>query len=546
MKNILLKLILVSLFIGFTSCEKDFLNVNSDVRGAKNFNLKSQEFPITAFTKESGSVQANGLETVFLGAFKDDTYNTTTVSNIITELVPEKFNPDLGENPRIDSVHVNIPYFSTLLATAANGSSTYSLNSITGDPTVTYNLKILKSDYLLRDLDPATNFTEPQVYYTDFYSSTIEPLDNTYTVLYDDDFMPSSKQEKLRELDDNGDPIGEPVRLLPSMRIDLFPGNEAFWNDLMGIIENSGSVNTQEPRDYLANANSFKQFFKGLIFKVEVNSPGTGSTIVLNINSNQAGVSIDYKNAAEEVDGFEPDIRNPSQYLLGFNGITVNTHTNSPAINIPNSNNNIQDDALYLRGFEGGFAVVDLFGTEDNNSNGISDAFETFRENKGKWLINEANIKFRVKNSLVNNDEPNRVILYDLNTKQPIVDYFFDLGSNEDASLSRTTFSTPLTKDTSGNGKEYKIRVTEHLNNLLLRDSTNVKLGLYVTNNINNVGFVKMKNPITVGAVQNQIEIDEIPQSSILSDRGTIIHGATNNVAIEDKIKFEVYYTEEN
>ena len=112
--------------------------------------------------------------------------------------------------------------------------------------------------------------------------------------------------------------------------------------------------------------------------------------------------------------------------------------------------------------------------------------------------------------------------------------------------MSRTTFSTPLTKDASGNGKEYKIRVTEHLNNLLLRDSTNVKLGLYVTNNINNVGFVKMKNPITVGAVQNQIEIDEIPQSSILSDRGTIIHGATNNVAIEDKIKFEVYYTEEN
>ena len=279
---------------------------------------------------------------------------------------------------------------------------------------------------------------------------------------------------------------------------------------------------------------------------MEVTSPGAGQTIVLDLGSNQAGLTIDYTNNEEQVDGFEPDIRNPSLYLLGFNGININTHTNTPPINIPGGNDTTPDDELYLRGFEGAFAVVDLFGTEDLNANGLSDAFETFKANQGKWLINEANVTFKVKNSLVNNDEPNRVILYNLKTNQPVVDYFFDQTSNADSEVSRTRFSTPLTKDGNGDGVEYKIRVTEYLNNLLVRDSTNVKLGLYVTNNINDVGFMKMKNPITVGVAQNQIEVDQIPQSSIVNNRGTVLHGSTNSVSIEDKVRFEVYYTEEN
>ena len=240
MKNILFKLLALTLFVGLTSCEKDFLNVNSDVKGAQNFKIATQEFPVTAFTKPSGPVQANGLPTVFLGAFKDDTYNTTTVSNVIAELVPTTFSPDLGTNPRIDSVHVYVPYFSTLTEASVNGGKNkYDLEAIIGAPSTTYKLTVLKSNYLLRDLDPATNFQEQQVYYTDFYSTTLEAADDSYTTLFEDTmFEPNSEEIVLRELGDMGAPTGDPVRVLPALRLDLYTGNEAYWNDLMGLVVN--------------------------------------------------------------------------------------------------------------------------------------------------------------------------------------------------------------------------------------------------------------------------------------------------------------------
>ena len=45
----------------------------------------------------------------------------------------------------------------------------------------------------------------------------------------------------------------------------------------------------------------------------------------------------------------------------------------------------------------------------------------------------------------------------------------------------------PLSTETDESGveqKKYKIRITEHLNNIIVRDSTNVELGLVVSSNV--------------------------------------------------------------
>ena len=44
----------------------------------------------------------------------------------------------------------------------------------------------------------------------------------------------------------------------------------------------------------------------------------------------------------------------------------------------------------------------------------------------------------------------------------------------------------PLKRDSTSNseGISYKIRITEHLNNIILRDSSNTKLGLAVISDI--------------------------------------------------------------
>ncbi len=550
MKNNLFKLITFGFIIVLASCDKDAVTLDSDLRGAQNFSVNKQEFPVTLFSKATGPVQTNEMSTIYLGALKDNTFGTTTTANVITEIIPTTFNPEFGSNPTIKSVILTIPYFSQLLSTDNDGVSNYELQSILGNPDAKYKLSIYKSNYLLRDLDPATNFEEAQAYYSDFYETNLASQISGYTKLYEiQDFKPSNEEIEVETTDANGETVTS--RFTPRIRIDLLnnsindtaASNTSFWNDLLGIeIDATTGENIQNSRDYLNNSNNFKEFFRGLIFQVEITNPtNPGSIIAIDIsNTSGAGITIDYTNNEEAMDDYVENPRNPSEYRFGFSGITLNSLSNTPNISITGGNEIIGDDNLSIRGFNGAFTVVDLFGTEDLNSNNIPDALEEFKSKKDKWLINEAHITLKLNENFLEGDEPKRILLYNLNNKQPIVDYFFDLTSNSDPDLSRVIVSEPLNENT------YKIRVTEYLNNIMLRDSINSKLGLFVSNNLNNVSFTKLKSPITIGTASNETVVDEIPLSSVSSGQGTIINGTTNSIEVEDRVKFEVYYTEEN
>jgi hypothetical protein len=550
MKYNFFKLLAFSFIIVLISCDKDAVNINSDLKGAQNFSVNRQEYPVTLFSKATGSVQTNEMPTTYLGAFKDNTFETTTTANVITEIIPTTFSPDFGPNPSIESVILTIPYFSEVLSTDENGESTYELQSLLGNPDAKYKLSIYKSDYLLRDLDPATNFEEPQAYYSDFYDTNIASQISGYTKLYEiENFKPSNEEIDIVTVDADGETLT--TRFPPGIRIDLLKNsindtsasNTAFWNDLLGIeIDPTTGENTQNTKEYLSSSNNFKEFFRGLIFQVEITNPiNPGNIIAIDIaNTSGAGITLDYTNSDEDVPDFIEDPRNPSEYRFIFSGITLNTLNNSPEISISGGNETDGDDHLKIRGFNGAFTVVDLFGTEDLNNNDIPDTLEEFKSNKDKWLINEASVTFKLNENFLEGDEPKRVMLYNLKNKQPIVDYFFDLTSNSNPDQSRVFVSEPLEENT------YKIRVTEYLNNIINRDSLNFKLGLFVSNNVNNVSFTKLKNPITIGTGSNQTVVDEIPLTSVSSGKGTIINGSTNNIQVEDKVKFEVYYTEEN
>jgi hypothetical protein len=550
MKYNFFKLLAFSFIIVLISCDKDAVNINSDLKGAQNFSVNRQEYPVTLFSKATGPVQTNEMPTTYLGAFKDNTFETTTTANVITEIIPTTFSPDFGPNPSIESVILTIPYFSEVLSTDENGESTYKLQSLLGNPDAKYKLSIYKSDYLLRDLDPATNFEEPQAYYSDFYDTNIASQISGYTKLYEiENFKPSNEEIDIVTVDADGETLT--TRFPPGIRIDLLNNsindtsgsNMAFWNDLLGIeIDPTTGENTQNTKEYLSSSNNFKEFFRGLIFQVEITNPiNPGNLIAIDIaNTSGAGITLDYTNSDEDVVDFIEDPRNPSEYRFIFSGITLNTLNNSPEISISGGNETDGDDHLKIRGFNGAFTVVDLFGTEDLNNNDIPDTLEEFKSNKDKWLINEASVTFKLNENFLEGDEPKRVMLYNLKNKQPIVDYFFDLTSNSNPDQSRVFVSEPLEENT------YKIRVTEYLNNIINRDSLNFKLGLFVSNNVNNVSFTKLKNPITIGTGSNQTVVDEIPLTSVSSGKGTIINGSTNNIQVEDKVKFEVYYTEEN
>ncbi len=229
---------------------------------------------------------------------------------------------------------------------------------------------------------------------------------------------------------------------------------------------------------------------------------------------------------------------------MNFSGNRLNTLENDPTnMIISNADANADltngDQSLYLKGGEGSIAAIELFsGDVEDPETGLDvPALDYFKSKKETWLINEANVTFYVDPSQLNGQEPDRVILMDLENDMPIVDYFFDTSTNNSNPLrSKINFSNILERDSDGDGVKYKFRVTEHLNNILLRDSTNINLGLFITTNINEV------------QTATALEYDEIDShsGSVLSPRGTVLYGTNQNVPDNKKVKFEIFFTEPN
>jgi hypothetical protein len=149
---------------------------------------------------------------------------------------------------------------------------------------------------------------------------------------------------------------------------------------------------------------------------------------------------------------------------------------------------------------------------------------------------------FYVDQDLVEGNEPNRLYVYDIENKTPLVDYFLDGIVNAIPSLSVINHLGPLVRvddEPDGEGIKYKLEITEHINNLLLRDSTNVELGLSTTLNVN------LEENFAQRPVISSDEDLTSPLSSVITPRGTILHG--NNTEDETKrVYLEIYYTEPN
>jgi hypothetical protein len=148
-------------------------------------------------------------------------------------------------------------------------------------------------------------------------------------------------------------------------------------------------------------------------------------------------------------------------------------------------------------------------------------------------LINE--VVFHIDAAAMELKEPNRVYLYDFTNNQSILDYKLDGSSGTKAQNGKFIYSGIIKKEAiaDGRGQSYKIRLTNQIRNLIKNDSTNVKLGLVVTGNINNNGITKLR---TAKALFLR------PHRQQLLPLGTILHG--NKEADDTKrLKLEIYYT---
>ncbi|GGG38330.1 DUF4270 domain-containing protein [Bizionia arctica] len=515
--------------IAFVACENDYNSLESDIEGIQNFETNSDKFAVVAYNKRVNPVQTNNLPSNYIGVYSDPIYKQT-INNVITQALPTSgyYSPDFGTDPVFRQAYLTIPYYSVEDGTSGDETK-YKVDSIYG--TAPIKLTIYRTNFFLRDYNPDSDNTAQQLYYSNNEEFGIDS--NLGEKLYENfAFLPNESEQIIYEEDETGN-IQEVSRIAPSLRVPLLNTND-FWKTL--LFDKQGMPE-------LSNPNNFKDYFRGLYFKSEPQDGSTeGTAIMLNFLSSAANLTVYYDNTGE--DG---EIVTNNKFIMNFQGnrastITVDPITNSLLNNLNATADKVNgDQTLYLKGGDGAIAVVNLF--EDPNV--LADFNALYRNSNGSpsRLINEANLVFYVDQTATSVmtgqiQYPNRVILYDLKNNIPIVDYFYDGTTNTtDPVDSKTYYSTKLDFEpgTNGQGIKYKIRLTEHLNNILLKDSTNYELGLYLTTNV---------NQISNSYVLDDGDLDGIPIGTVLSQKGTVLQGSNLNVPEDKRIQLEIYYTQ--
>lgn len=399
------------------------------------------------------------------------------------------------------------------------------LDSIYGNRELPFNLKVARSTFFLRDLDPDANFQEAEEYYSSQQFSPTFVSD----VLFDGEVTISNEQTLIFKEDDpateEDESLENPQVIEPGIRVALDP---AFFQ---------ANILDKEGQPELLSITNFNEFFRGIHLSVS----SVADEILLILDITKTTISIEY-----EFDKISDGkvVKDDGKYVLnlitgGGNtpivGNAVNTFINDA---YPTEFTNAMDTGenasrIYLKGGSGSYAEIKLF----DESNG-EDILNQIKANN--WIINEANLIFYVDRPALDNAgvqyEPPRLYLFNAETNQPLY------NPATEFSVAETAFGLYLNykgflEETSGKGTKYTVRITDYINNLVVRDSANATLGLMPTPDIRIVGA---SNTMLSGSGEKNI-----PVSGTISPLGTILYGS--NVPSEDKrLKLEIFYTETN
>ena len=409
------------------------------------------------------------------------------------------------------------------------GRTLYELDSLIGNPEATFKLKVSELDYFLRPYDPDSNFEKFQKYYSNntlpenfsgytLFDSEIK-IDSNELVFYNED-------DPETEEDDESEVVKE--RLSPRIRVDL---DHDFFQTKFLDIEGSQEI---------SNLDNFKLYFKGLVLEAyDFSDP---LLMILNFNEAEIKVVYEYQkyNKQDTPDDTPDDTVDTEEadFLFKLNGIKLNSfkHDAYPGYVYSAIADTITNpERVYLKGGQGIMAEIELF----KDDNGV-DVLEEIRSKE--WLVNEANISIYIDKEMLSSSggiiEPSRLYLYDLVNKAPIIDYFVDNSAGQKSYQNKVIHGGIIELDDDKNGLMYKIRISEHIKNVVRKDSTNVKLGLVVSSDINNTINIEVKDSEYMLFT---------PLSSAINPLGTVLIGPSPSAENFDKrMKLNLFYTEVN
>ncbi len=398
---------------------------------------------------------------------------------------------------------------------------TRDLDSIYGDRTVPFNLKVERSTFFLRDLDPNAGFLENQEYYS---SAQFSP-EFVAEVLFDGSVEISTEETLIfKEDDPDTEDVDESLeieqRIQPGIRVAL---DNTFFQE--NILDNEG-------KSQLLSQANFTDFFRGIHLSVS-------SDIYFLLDLTQGNIRIDY-----EYDALDEGstVTRSGNYILtlltgGGNqpigGNAVNTLNNDA---LPPEIANALDidvnaSSIYLKGGSGTFAEVELF--EPNNGESIINEIKA-----NNWIINEANIIFYVDRDVLDaagiSVEPPRIYLYNADSNTALYDI---TQGNETSLIGRidSNFGGGLETE-NDKGIRYKVKITNYINDIIVRDSANATLGLAVTADIG--------NPINIDAMLDDTTEKELPVANTMTPLSTVLVGSNVPDLDERKLKLQIFYTE--
>lgn len=520
------------LAFGLWSCEQDFTEMGSEIIDNDQFGFDKYVVEhVSAVNHESGIANTRNLPTNSLGVYTHNSFGKTT-AHIITqiEMGTQTALSSIGNNPVLDSVYVYIPFTSSVVSTDSDGNRSYNVSNIYGNGTMTLN--VYENGYYLRPADPNNDF-ETQFYYADEkpvfdqYKMGVngsERLNNSENTAQNTAFEFNKSEIKLYaynadgtpQTDDNDKPVVK-ERLSPGIWLDLdkdYFQQKFFANNKYQSISNNGDL---------------KEFFRGLYFEA-VDSYQQNALAQLNLM--QGKVVFVYKQDGEvnsETNETERE-RKTLEFSIGYDN-NASGSTTATTVNLLENNFSFENNPggnLWLKGGRTAvYTTIDLFG-EDADNNGKADELETIIQND--WLINQAILTLFVDRGRAGSDTltyPNRLFLYDFDNNQAIADYV------SDPTPAKSSYNGVLVHNNQSVYK-YQFRITDHVNNLIKKDSTNISLGLVVASEITNT----ILNPI-------KDSDQRIPLTATMNPFGTVIYGPnTNNGDL--RMKLEIYYTKEN
>ncbi|EAQ99760.1 DUF4270 domain-containing protein [Maribacter sp. HTCC2170] len=417
--------------------------------------------------------------------------------------------------------------------------SIYINNSVYNkDVTTSFNIKVERSTYFLRDLDPNTNFQEAQEYYStqQFSPSFVSDL------LYEGEVIVSNEQILIDQEDDPNteevDESGVSKRLEPGIRvpldIDFFQAN---------------IIDREDGSEMVSQAN-FNEFMRG----IHLSTSSITDDVMLLLDMKAANITIGYNydsiDLNETADDTSDDeiVQKKGEFIFSMlretqDGAIVGNAVNTFENEIyPGAIDGVMDaeenaSRIYLKGGSGTYSKINLFSEDEEEAQEVINQIKA--EN---WIINEANLVFYIDQEALEMAggiiEPPRLYLHNAESKAPLINTATENSNQETIKLFGLfqNYDGIINKSSDDKGEKYTVRITDHINNLIIRDSTSATLGLTLTPDIEFIG-------VSDAMFDNGEE--EIPVAATLTPLGTVLYGSEidDPAYIDKKLKLEIFYT---